>query len=184
MKYQNTRRGFTLIELLVVVLIISILVAVALPQYKIAVAKSKISQLLPVINAMKKSYELYYEETGKYPDDISMLTISLPSSCNLESNGMSTYIQCGTNVLIDAQKSTNSGDGVISVSFCPKYNKNYTQCAPKRDLGIVFNTSRPNRTADANVRIPNKAVCVPFTNFGQSLCNSLLGGAVDQIVKK
>ena len=38
---RNTRRGFTLIELLVVVLILSILMAVALPLYLSAVADSQ-----------------------------------------------------------------------------------------------------------------------------------------------
>jgi type IV pilus assembly protein PilA len=40
-KPRNTRRGFTLIELLVVVLILSILMAVALPLYLSAVADSQ-----------------------------------------------------------------------------------------------------------------------------------------------
>jgi prepilin-type N-terminal cleavage/methylation domain-containing protein len=48
-----SKKGFTLIELLVVVLIIGILAAIAMPQYQIAVTKSKLGSVLPMLRAIK-----------------------------------------------------------------------------------------------------------------------------------
>ena len=67
MKKTNTSRlGFTLIELLVVVLIFGILAAVALPQYQLAVEKSRATEAINALSVLRKAEEVYFMENGTY----------------------------------------------------------------------------------------------------------------------
>jgi type IV pilus assembly protein PilE len=76
----SNQAGFTLIELLVVVLIIGILAAIALPQYQVAVLKSKITKLIPLATALYDAEERYRLATGDYTKDLQALDVNIPSN--------------------------------------------------------------------------------------------------------
>ena len=84
--YFAKHAGFTLIELLVAVLLIGILAAVALPQYQVAVLKSRYTQAMLSATALRRAQDVYFMANGTYAIDMTKLDVQL-SGCEIEGNG-------------------------------------------------------------------------------------------------
>ncbi len=140
--------GFTLIELLVVVLIIGILAAVALPQYEIAVEKSRAAEAIVLVSSIANAEKVYYLANNEYSGDINKLDFDFPGTPTVyPSNGV------------------------------PGFQTKHFVCRPTggswTDALAVCNRL-PYGTTFAIVKLKNeKMVCRYYSTKGEEICKTL-----------
>ncbi|MBR2082008.1 MAG: prepilin-type N-terminal cleavage/methylation domain-containing protein [Elusimicrobiaceae bacterium] len=109
---QKNNTGFTLIELLVVVLIIGILVAVALPQYQIAVKKATLSKYMGLVSSLKEAEEIYYLSNGEYTYNLDDLDTEFPFASHCVRTNQS-QIDCAEMRVMIGKGNVQAGDQTI-----------------------------------------------------------------------
>ena len=146
-QHKQNRKGFTLLELLVVVLIIGILAAIALPQYKFAVAKSKFATLKNIVKATVEAEERYYMLHNDYTPNISGLDIDIPNFdylCTNEGRQCTYYLNENKTMSITINNgggkqtfgTLHIGDAKVAFIYAHKSKK--LRCSPYATEGLTY----------------------------------------------
>lgn len=154
---QKEKRGFTLIELLVVVLIIGILASVALPQYQVAVTKTRFTQMQALTNAYMTAIDSYYLTNGTWPRYWRDMDFEPPAHCKTEDDSRSEgYMGCGE---IQIDLNTNNLYAMIPTqkiaykryfSF-DKTHPNERQCIARTDNNTAKQTCKSLGGTESNI---------------------------------
>ena len=139
---MRNQRGFTLLELLMVVIIIAILASIALPQYMRVAERSRASEALTVIAAIRSS-ELRFkaqDPAGAYEPNLANIDIEVPGIGATPLSTMWTYTvngaAGGSNAVASRITGTQAGQtvevdidsGNTCTSAAPVYNLKAGPC--------------------------------------------------------
>ena len=156
-------QGFTLIELLVVVLIIGILSAVALPQYQMAVERSRATEALTQMAAVSDALQRYHAQHDAWPSNnaFNKLDVDIPT---YTSDGQTLH--GGKHFKITFGSQTSDGVSMAHV-FATR----------RRDSHAYKLTTRVTPSADGSYSVLR--FCTTNSNEdaeAQSYCDAISGG--------
>lgn len=129
--FWRNKQGFTLIELLVVVLIIGVLAAMALPQYRVAVGMSRASTMYAFMRGVDQAQQAFYMANNRYATTFDSLSVGIPSGFTktdektISKGRMKCWLMT---VHGNAEISIKCVEGITGVVLEKYHNQNYYLC--------------------------------------------------------
>ncbi len=158
-----TKSAFALIELLVVLLIIGILSAIALPQYRHAVEKARAIEGIQLVKLVMKAQQMYYLENDAWAtsfDDLSVGVPLTPSPWKDWGNAYPYYnMGGGASAYDDRWRVLMRGFRIMVVRRDGKY----------RNAGFFQYMNSASETA-------SPVYCTGMDGIAQTYCEGVLGG--------
>ncbi len=135
---KTVNKGFTLIELLVVVLIIGILAAIALPQYRKVTERAKMAETVTILKAIGDAQQRFYMVNNRYLlcTELNLLDIDLGGSDDCEYRG-SSYCSCKQASGFLYMASNSAGSTIAHAVRTPWPYKYYLYIDPTNPSQIV-----------------------------------------------
>ena len=162
-------KGFTLIELLVVVLIIGILAAIALPQYKMTVTKARVASILPLMRQFHNAIEEW-----KLSDEDYCVQWK-DGNCYARPSGTHLGVVWPSDFWVYNKEDMPCGNTRICKNkywFC-EYNEYFVHCQYRRladgnNFSLVFYTEDFDE-----IKLRNKITCQAKYSGGKKNCNKI-----------
>ena len=161
---RGWKQAFTLIELLIVVLIIGVLSAVALPQYRLAVLKSRYTQLVAMGESIYQAAQSYYLANNAYPARFDALDIDIPGTGDSYSRVYGDYT---CNIYTGR---LDRADGILCV---------YVGSAGNLGYRIVYANQTPRRCMASTSWLLGNQLCQNIT--GQKNSSGTYGAATSDV---
>ena len=157
MQNKKEMKGFTLIEMLVVVLIIGILAAVALPQYKRVKEKTIMTEGMQLAKQIAEANQRYYLVNNEYADDIRNLDIEFSG----EVVTFSSSKRIKTKNFLLSSRANGSNNSISVIQRLPAATKYYISIY-KSSPNII----RCNTYTDGETTLIEKELCDKLNTEG------------------
>ena len=129
--FWRKKQGFTLIELLVVVLIIGVLAAMALPQYRVAVGVSRASTMYAFMRGVDQAQQAFYMANNRYASTFDSLSVGIPPGFTKTDEKRITKGRMACHIMTEhgnAEISIKCTEGITGVVLEKYHNQNYYLC--------------------------------------------------------